>query len=181
MERYRLAVLNSLTARYSVSSTYIVNCGSPFHMVMQPAKHLRVYYCNYIIITLLYYIILFTRYDSYMFWPFLLPSTGRCLTRDILQKLFEQMHKCKILSFKTCRRHIMCIICIYYAHSIYVLCVQDTVIRLYASVGFIAISNQLNAWSWIILKKRGGGTGYPISCVSWKVRSLDSCFPGLSW
>jgi len=33
-------------------------------------------------------------------------------------------------------------------HAMFI--IQDTFIRLYAFVGFITISNQLDAWSWII-------------------------------
>ena len=40
---------------------------------------------------------------SYLFWPLLWPSSGRCITKDgyykILQKVHEPMHRCKILNF----------------------------------------------------------------------------------
>jgi len=62
-----------------------------------------------------------------MFLPLLWPSTGRCISKDMLQNFFNQSTNVGGL-----------------------LCVKDTLKRLCAFVGFIAISNHLKAWSWIV-------------------------------
>ena len=59
-------------------------------------KHLRISFILYCIILyyiILYYIILYyiILYASYMIQPHLLPSSGRCITKYILQKLLEPM------------------------------------------------------------------------------------------
>jgi len=63
-------------------------------MVVKPTnayKQLRVNY--YILYIVLYYIILYRQYDSYVFRSHLWPFSGRWITKDILQKLSEPVHR----------------------------------------------------------------------------------------
>ena len=85
-----------------------------------------------------------------MFRPLLCLSSGRCHTKEILQKLQEPMQKCKVLSFKS--------YCLKWGHAAGGAVVWGTALQAGRSrIGFpmvsleffIDINLPVALWSWI--------------------------------
>jgi hypothetical protein len=106
-------------------------------------------------------------------------SRERKITKDILRELFEQMHKCKVLSSETRRRHNMYIPCVCTYIYIYILCTSHVYkihLNIYKHL-LVLPPCRISSMHGHGLFKNGLDILFPIT-VSWNVRCWDICLPG---